>query len=220
MNEQPKTKATLVIEKMMQELDPASDRYQVLAVASTFKSSWVALGEKLLHVKRNGLFQQWGYENFEDYCSREVRIKQPTAQKLTLAYSFIEKEEPQLMARPTELKPLPDYRSVELLRQAREEKDFSPEEYANLRRAVVEENRSHPTIRKQFQEISANRGEKSRTQLEHVKTGLSTTRRLAGILEEVVDMPESHYSHLEDLRIWLESRMNALAVPDPTEEGD
>jgi hypothetical protein len=216
MNTQPKTKAELAIENIMDELDPASDRYQVLVVAGTFKSSWVALGEKLLHVKRNNLYKQWGFENFEDYCSREVRIKKPTAQKLTLAYSFIEKEEPQLITRHTELKPLPDYRSVELLRQAREEKEFTTEEYAALRQAVVEENRSHPTIVKRFNDITVNRNGDTRTQLEHVKAGLSASRRLATILDLVEMVPEQHRNHLEELKAWLEGRMNSLAEPNPT----
>jgi hypothetical protein len=215
MNEQAKTKGELVIEKIMEELDPASDRYQVLAVASTFKSSWVALGEKLLQVKRNGLFQQWGYENFEDYCSREVRIKKPTAQKLTLAYSFIEKEEPQLMARHTELKPLPDYRSVELLRQARDEKAFSTEEYADLRRAVVEENRSHPTILKRFNEVASNKEGAAPSPLEHIKSGLSAARRLANILTQVEVVPEHHRDDLESLTIWLQERLENLTAEAP-----
>ena len=48
MEESPKSKGEMVIERMMEELDPASPRYQVLATAKRFKSSWVELGEKLL----------------------------------------------------------------------------------------------------------------------------------------------------------------------------
>ncbi len=215
MSEQPKTKGELVIEKIMEELDPASDRYQVLAVASTFKSSWVALGQKLLHVKHNGLFQQWGYENFEDYCSREVRIKKPTAQKLTLAYSFIEKEEPQLMARHTELKPLPDYRSVELLRQAREEKDFSSEEYADLRRAVVEENRSHPTILKRFNDVASSKDGGGPSPADHFKAGLSAARRLSNILDQVEAVPEQLRNDLEILTNWMQENLEGLVAEKP-----
>jgi hypothetical protein len=215
MSEKPKTKGEMVIEKIMEELDPSSERYQVLAVASTFKSSWVSLGEKLLQVKRKGLFQQWGYENFEDYCSREVRIKKPTAQKLTLAYSFIEKEEPQLMTRHTELKPLPDYRSVELLRQAKEEKDFSADEYADLRRAVVEENRSHPTIVKRFNEVASTREGAAPSPLEQLKTGLSAARRLANILDQMDAVPACHRDDLVSITTWMQETMEGLAAQAP-----
>ncbi len=54
MDERPKSKGEAVIEQIMDDLDPTSDRYQVLATAKSFKSSWVALGEKLLEVKRSG----------------------------------------------------------------------------------------------------------------------------------------------------------------------
>jgi hypothetical protein len=213
MNESPKTKGEWMIEKIMEELDPASERYQVLATARTFKSSWVALGEKLLHVKRDGLFQQWGYPNFEDYCAQEIRIKKPTAQKLTLAYGFIEQEAPELVARHTELKPLPDYRSVDLLRQAREEKGFSAEEYAGLRRAVLEENRGHPVIRKRFNEVAAGKDGAASNRLAHLKSGLSAARRLAGILTQVELLPERHREELETLIAWLQDHAEGAGEP-------
>jgi len=218
MSEQPKTKGELIIEKMMEELDPSSERYQVLAVASAFKSSWVALGEKLLEVKRKGLFNQWGYENFEDYCNREVRIKKPTAQKLTLAYGFLEKEEPQLMARHRELNPLPDYRSVDLLRQAKEEKDFSVEEYADLRRAVVEENRSHPTITKRFNEVASQKEGAGPSPREQVRGALSASRRLANLLDQIDNAPAQHIELLEDLTLWLEKNLEQLNAAAPAED--
>jgi len=49
-----------------------------------------------------------------------------------------------------EERPLPDFRSVDLLRQAREEQAFSPADYNDLRRTVLEEDRSHPTAARQF----------------------------------------------------------------------
>lgn len=206
MEESPKSKGELVIERIMQELDPASPRYQVLATARRFKSSWVELGEKLLHIQKSGQFREWGYDSFEDYCAREIRIKKPTAQKLTLAYRYLEKDEPELLVRQTELKPLPDYRSVELLRQAREEKAFSEEEYAGLRRAVIEEERSHPTVLKRFRELTApHQAEGERTRLQ-LKAALAAARRLETALEPVPGLPEEFLAqfgrviaHLEQL---------------------
>jgi hypothetical protein len=215
MEQQPQSKAEQNIAKMMAELDPDSERYQVLAVASRFKSSWVALGEKLLHVQRNALFQQWGYENFEDYCNQEVHIKKPTAQKLTLAYRFMEKEEPQLMNRSAALAPPPDYRSVELLRQAREEQDFSPEEYAALRQAVIEENRSHPTIRKRFNEISAQRNPVADSPDAQLKTALAACRRLLNSLDELDHLPEQYCQQLTELEQWLEGQREARELTPP-----
>ena len=206
MNDNPKSKGEQVIERIMQELDPASPRYQVLATARRFKSSWVELGEKLLQIQKQGQFREWGYDSFEDYCSREIRIKKPTAQKLTLAYRYLEKDEPELLVRQTELKPLPDYRSVELLRQAREEKSFSEDEYAELRRAVIEEERSHPTILKRFKEVTASRDE-GPDQVHLGKTALAAARRLESALRPLADLPPAFQEELVRLIACLEERV-------------
>jgi hypothetical protein len=213
MDEAPKSKGEQAIERTMRELDPSSPRYQVLATAKRFKSSWVDLGEKLLEVQRSGLFRQWGYDSFEDYCAREIRIKKPTAQKLTLAYRYLEKEEPELLVRQTELKPLPDYRSVELLRRAREEKDFSEEEYGQLRRAVLEEERSHPTVLKRFREVALTRVEESEAAARHLRSALAAARRLESALQPLPEFAGSFLPPLGELISRLEDLAANLAAP-------
>jgi hypothetical protein len=210
MNDNPKSKGELVIERIMQELDPTSPRYQVLATAKRFKSSWVELGEKLLQIQKAAQFREWGYDSFEDYCSREIRIKKPTAQKLTLAYRYLEKDEPELLVRQTELKPLPDYRSVELLRQAREEKAFSEDEYAELRRAVIEDERSHPTVLKRFKEVAAARAEEPPDPAVPLKSALAAARRLETALRAVADLPPEIPEDIGRLVGLLEKRVEAL----------
>ena len=132
MTETTKTSGARHIEQLMQQLPPDSERYRVLASARQFKSSWVELGEWLARVSNSNQFSDWGYTTFEDYCTREVRIRRKTAEKLLLAYRFLERKEPGLIERKAG-HPLPDYRSVDLLRQADEERPFSMAEYAELR---------------------------------------------------------------------------------------
>jgi len=216
MNEAPKTSGEMHIEQLMQELDPGSERYRVLDVAKRFKSSWVELGEQLLLVNREKLFSQWGYSSFEEYCSREVRIRKPTAEKLTLAYRYLEKEEPALLARKSELKPLPDFRSIDLLRQAREEQDFPPQEYDALRHAVIEQERSLPTIRKQFREVASARSEPSQNLLHALKTALSAAQRLSGLLQELPDLDARHEAHLADLTADLNQRLAESTADRPS----
>ena len=213
MNETPKSKGETVIERIMQELDPGSERYQVLAIAKRFKSSWVELGEQLIRVNSRGLFRQWGYDSFEDYCAREVRIRKPTAQKLTQAYHYLEKEEPELLARHTELKPLPDFRSVDLLRQAREEGKCSEEEYAELRRAVVEEDRSHPTVLKRFKEVTANR-EDGPDQSQLLRSGLSAARRLETVIDQLDQVSTEQRQMVGDLIRQLEREIERGRSPE------
>jgi hypothetical protein len=207
----PRTKGELVIERIMQELDPSSARYQILATAKVFKSSWVELGEKLLQVQRGTLFKEWGYDSFEDYCSREVRIKKPTAEKLTLAYRFLEKEEPAMLARHTELKPIPDYRSFDLLRQAREEAHITDQDYAALRRSVIDEERSLPTVRKQFRELTA----AAPSDEQQRKGALAAARRLETALQNLPDLPPAFLSGIQALVAHLEESLQPAAEETP-----
>ena len=199
MSDNPQSSGEHHIQKIMQQLEPDSERYQVLDTAKRFKSSWVELGDKLLRVNTTARFREWGYASFEDYCSQEIRIKKATAEKLTLAYRYMEHREPELLARRDELRPLPDYRSVDLLRQASEEKNFSDEEYAELRKSVVEEGRSHPTVLKRFNEVAATRNEEPTDPAIPLKTGLAAARRLDSALQSVADVPEIYREQLQDL---------------------
>ncbi len=212
MEKMPKSKGEVVIERLMGELDPASERYQVLASARRFKSSWVELGEQLLKVQAQGRFRDWGYDSFEEYCSREIRIKQPTAQKLTLAYRYLEKEEPELLVRRTELVPPPDYRSVDLLRRAREEETLPDEEYAALRRAVLEEERSHPTVLRRFRDLAAPRQPEEERLRQQLAAALASARRLQTALEPVPDLPTDFPDQLGRVIARLEEQVAAAAT--------
>ena len=210
MNENPRSSGERYIEKIMQELEPDSERYQVLDTAKRFKSSWVELGDKLLKVNSSARFREWGYTSFEEYCTQEIRIKKGTAEKLTLAYRYMERHEPELLSRREELKPLPDYRSMDLLRRAREEKSFSDEEYSELRRHVVEEERSHPTVLKKFKEVSAARGEELSDPANLLKAGLAAARRLDTALQAVTVVPTQYREQVRSLINHLEQELESL----------
>lgn len=202
MSDQPKTKAELAIENLMNNLEPGTPRFQVLDSAKRFKSSWVELGERLIAVSEKKLYREWGYVTFEEYCSKEVRIKKPTALKLTRAYRFLEKEEPAMLAKREELRPLPDYRSVDLLCKAREE-GLPEEPYHDLRKAVLEEERSHPTILKRYRDVSppppADEMEKAA-----LRRALSATKQLENALGELPPLPDRLQPTLPALKVFLE----------------
>ena len=220
MTDTPQSSGERHIEKIMEQLEPDSERYQVLDTAKRFKSSWVELGDKLLQVSSRGHFREWGYQSFEEYCVQEIRIKKGTAEKLTLAYRYMEKQEPELLARRDELKPLPDYRSVDLLRQAREEKRFSDEEYAELRKSVVDEERSHPTVLKRFKEVSAGHSEEKADPLVPVKASLAAARRLDTALRSVRDVPSAYREQVVNLISHLEGELEALETRVEPGEGN
>ena len=217
MPETPKSSSERHIETIMERLEPGSDRYDVLDKAKRFKSSWVELGEKLLQVSSKGRFREWGYQSFEEYCVQEIRIKRGTAEKLTTAYRFMEKEEPQLLSAREELKPLPDYRSIDLLRKAKEEKGFSEEEYGDLRKSVVEEERSHPTVLKKYKEVAALREEVN--PLAPLKASISAARRLDSTLRGLADPPAVYLEQVGVMIAHLEQELEALSAGSEDEAG-
>ncbi len=196
------TSGAQYIEQLMQQLPPDSERYRVLASARNFKSSWVELGEWLARVSNSGQFANWGYATFEDYCTREVRIRRKTAEKLLLAYRFLEKKEPGLLERRSE-HPLPDYRSVDLLRQADEEKPFSMAEYGELRQAIIEQERSHPTVTRQFRDLEHGHQPEKKTSHQY-RNALLAAKRLSTSLQEIPGVPEALSQGVADLIIFLE----------------
>lgn len=220
MDDIKQTKAEKYIEQLMQELTPDSDRYRVLATAKQFKASWAELGERLVNVSQRSLFRDWGYDSFGDYCSREIRIRKATAEKLTMAYKFLEREEPGVLARNEGLKPLPDYRSVDLLRRAQEEEQFEPEQYQALREAVVEDDRSLPVVRKQFQEVTRAKEELITTNLRQSRISLSAARRLQTTLESMGELYVKHKPFLDSLIADLATaeEQAALVVGDSRNE--
>ncbi len=210
MTDTPQSSGEKHIEKIMQQIEPGSERYQVLDTAKRFKSSWVELGDKLLRVSTAGRYREWGYASFEDYCVQEVRIRKGTAEKLTLAYRYMERQEPEILARREELKPLPDFRSVDLLRQAREEKNFSTEEYADLRKSVVDDEHSHSTVRKRFNDVAAARQEEPVDPAVPLRTGLAAARRLDTALQAVAGVPAVYREQLKNLIDHLEGAVRDI----------
>ncbi len=198
MEESKLTKGEEHIEQLMQNLDPGSNRYRVLNSARQFKASWVDLGEQLVTVNRGNLFSEWGYSTFEEYCSREIRIRKQTAQKLTLAFGYLQQKAPTLLEQK-ETRPAPDYRSVDLLRRAEEEEQFSDKEFSDLRQAVLEENRSLPTIQKKFRDSVQSRLSLKESEFQAAKAALSSAKRLESILAALPDTGQEIRPLLADL---------------------
>ena len=188
MEEKSPTKGSQHIEQLMRQLPPESERYQVLATAKQFKSSWVELGEWLAKVSNKKQFSEWGFTSFEDYCTKEIRIRRQTAEKLLLAFRFLKHREPCLLERK-EGRPLPDYRSIDLLRKANEREHFSMEEYSELRQAVIEEERNHPSVAKRFRDMIHSHQPEQKTQHQH-RNALLAAKRLATSLQEITEVPE------------------------------
>ena len=61
-------------------------RQTVLLASKRFKSSWVEMGKLLVQVLDASAYKEWGYDTFDAYCYRELRLKKATVDKLTRSY--------------------------------------------------------------------------------------------------------------------------------------
>lgn len=134
------------------ELPPGSFRQSVLLTAKRFKSSWVELGKMLVKVRDEALFEQWGYPSFEAYCLAELRIRKPTAMKLTRNFSFLDRHEPERVKEPELAESAPAFEVVEVLAQAEERGQLSSQEYKSVRDAIWNQERPTSELRRELTE--------------------------------------------------------------------
>jgi hypothetical protein len=183
--EEIKSKSLKNIEARMENLDTHSLRYHILESAKNFKCSWVELGRSLYSVWKDKTYKEWGYISFDAYASREIGIRKQTAMKLLKSYYFLEKEEPQYLkneyaasAQPAQL---PSYESVNILRQAKNNKGLDENDYRNLKKEIFEKGRDAQEIKKNLGVIIRQRQELDPEVAEEKKRN-TVLRRLLGQL--------------------------------------
>ena len=124
------------LDKQLEGLDPESTRYQVILAVRSFRSNWVELGKLLNDVAYGGDYKDWGYDEFEVYCARELGLKKPTVQKLMVSYNYMKQYAPErLKKRDNNLDyDVPDYQTVGLLNQARNSRALDDDDKEDLHR--------------------------------------------------------------------------------------
>lgn len=136
------TKTTRALEERMKQVPQGSLRYQVLAHALDFKNAWIDLGAHLTKVRDGFTFQEWGYDDFDTYCQKELQIRKATADKLTATYSFMQRREPDLLLRaqrdPGARASIPDFDVIHVLSRAEERGQVGDREYREVREHVFE----------------------------------------------------------------------------------
>ncbi len=152
-----KTKAISHIESKMTGLDESSLRYQTLQSAKRFKTSWVELGQYLHTVWREKHYKSWGYVSFESYCTKETGIRPSTALKLLRSYYFLERDEPAFLKEKLidsdKVVELPNFRSVDILRLAKDKKDLNDEDYKTLKYSVLDKGEEPKEVRNKLKDI-------------------------------------------------------------------
>lgn len=119
------------------------ERATMLRLTRRFKASWLELGEALTEVKRNKTWERWGYDSFESYTKKELKLRLDTVEKLTGGYMFLHKRAPEVLRRDP-LEALPTMKAIDFLRRVEEkaaEDNSIPEEtLVDVRKQILEEN--------------------------------------------------------------------------------
>ncbi len=135
----------------IEDLPDGSTRRRVLEGARRFKASWVEFGRLLSQVRRERLWEGWGFGNFESYCTKELFIRKQTAEKLTVSYGFLERHEPDL-ARARESGAAPAYEVIEVLSRAEAAGRLDAEGYREMRDDIWERSATAAAVSRRLAE--------------------------------------------------------------------
>jgi len=148
----PMVSAAEAISEKAQKVQPGTFRHTVLIAAKRFKSSWAELGKLLIRVRDDNLHEQWGYESFEAYCLKEIHIRKQTAAKLTRSFSFLARHEPEVREHDEMIQRAPPFEVVEVLADAEDRGQLSPQEYKNIRDSIWNPERPVADLKREFSE--------------------------------------------------------------------
>jgi hypothetical protein len=164
------------------------ERADLIARARRFKASWIELAEALSEVRRNGRWKRWGHDTFDDYARRELHLRQETVDKLTGSFLFLQRRAPEVLRRDGVSAPIPSYQSVDFLRRAEEREEAPRETVAELRREVIDDGASLPTISRKYREVVFPLDESERAERDAAALR-AATRRLRDLLGDTRAVP-------------------------------
>ncbi len=192
-------------------------RQETLEIAKKHKASWIELGQHLYTIYKNKCYKDWGYMAFETYCQKELRIREATASKLLKSYYFLEQEEPRIIkpefAQTEPPQKIPDYEAVNLLRLAKNNKNISGRDFAELKKDVLQEAKEHKEVRAKVKRILDEQKPKDTPEAKEQKRN-GILRRLVGFLnaaksqlEEEDLVPDYLLKQIESLTQKLEDQL-------------
>jgi hypothetical protein len=215
--------AKIFSESDVGDLDNALLRNKILDVAKRFKTNWLDLAKHLYVVKRKKLFKEWGYIDFEGYCTREIAIKKQTAFKLLSTYYFLTHEEPRFLeeeiVQKDDPRTLPPFESIDILRKAKAKtkKDLSEDDYNQLKDAVLEKSIEPKEIGKQFRSMLKAVKDVDPEE-ERINKRVATIRRFVGTLRglkkeiEVLKLfPDRILKDINNVIVSLESELEQFS---------
>ena len=208
-----------------------AQRLDVVRRAQKFKRTWIELAEGLTKVRASKAFARWGFEDFYDYCSRELTLKRATVDKLTISYNTIQQHAPEVLEWDGVAKAIPSYDAVDYFSKAigppantpiddepespRARKPGAPRDpelVKEMKAAVFDEGQPVAELRKRFDPILHPRP-KGADRLEVLNKASACARKLAELLPDIEGLPEKRIKRLEEELGALRENIELLAEP-------
>lgn len=159
-------------------------RRHVMQATRNFKNSWRNLAQALHVVWREKLYRKWGYDKFDQYTAKEVRIRKHTAMKLIRSYMFLEQEEPLYLKEadaPEGPKILPSIDAVNLLQRAK--KNLDEKGYQKIKDDLFNKERDVREVKKDLTALVFQRRKDLDPEQERTKSGKVSVERFVSKLK-------------------------------------
>ncbi|HPH67212.1 MAG TPA: hypothetical protein PLF40_15765, partial [Kofleriaceae bacterium] len=178
------TKTDRQMEDRMHAVSDDPIRADVLAKARTFKRSWLELAECLSQCQAKQWWRDWGYDDFDSYCKKELHLRTNTVAKLLGSYRFLETAAPRVIDRAREQEgPIPSMAAVNFVAKATERGAADEETIATMHRVAFEEGVEAPLLSKRFKEAAFPINERERAESQRSMIA-QTARKLAALVAE------------------------------------
>ena len=172
-------------------------RLALVRRARNFKRSWVEMAEALVMVQNKHLHQEWGYQDFHQYCQTELMLTRATVDKLTGRFQLVAEHAPQVLQRDGVAQPIPSMGAVDYfakaLRGSNDDENYiepAPDEaWDELKQAVFEDNQSVAVLRKEFDQVFFNKAEGAQN-IENLEKLRTAMRRVEGLMVKVEGLDE------------------------------
>jgi len=183
-----KTKGEARLEQAIHAHAADAERVFVLERARRFKRTWIELAQALVEVRERETYLRWGYGSFDEYVTRELRLKRGTVDKLCASYGFLRANAPRLARDDaSELgdvaQPVPSWQAVDFVARA-EERGAAPAEVLDeMKHAVFDEGAPAPALSRKYREVAFPVGEEERRERLNAQI-IAAARRLADLVAE------------------------------------
>jgi hypothetical protein len=159
-------------------------REKMVEVARRHKASWMELGQHLYTIQKNKMYKYWGFIEFDGYCAKELGIKPLTALKMMRSYQFLEREEPkviELHSGEDNLKKIPSFEAVNILRLAKKNKFLTPKDLDQIREEVLEDGKEPKEVRAHVRKLLSDREEKDPAEVRKARRNAVIKRLISAL---------------------------------------